>query len=117
MQQKAKIDRPDADSFKYPFRPSFGTMFNSMFADGAINNKVEIKVRLEWKLDGQDIKASQDFVFGEEFVKDVYENGKSFTITVSGIEGLSELTVYSLVEHSKDVYIASAELAVPAFVE
>ncbi len=86
------------DGFKIKYRPSFGTAFNvPYFADGAIDNGIQIVIRLSWYDEENGTNASQDFVFSEELVKSIYANGKAFTLTVNGISDMKNVNASLLV--------------------
>ena len=85
-----KIDSYGEDFVKIKFRPAFGTesvtntMFSGLLADGGLSCDVEILIRVTWpKSDGTIGNAS--FVYNDDFVKEAYVNGKTFTITITGL--------------------------------
>ncbi len=93
-QYKEDANRMPEDGFAIKFKPSFSKKFNdTYFADGAIDNGIKIVVRLTWYDEVNKIQASQDFVYNEDFVKEVYSENGAFSLIVSGISDMTNVNV------------------------
>ncbi|MBE5758493.1 MAG: hypothetical protein E7332_00460 [Clostridiales bacterium] len=85
------------EGFKINAIPAPGLNAVELFKDGAADNDVKIMIRLTW--DTADGVRTQDFVFNENTIGNVYKSnkgtetgyGRMFTMTVTGIDSVSNL--------------------------
>ena len=79
-------------SYTIGYRPSIGSEFNSLLADGAIDNALSIVVRLTW-IDNNGAVATQDFVFIDSLVEYVYSNKQNFTLKITSLGDATDVNV------------------------
>ena len=92
------------------YRPSFKP-FNNLFEDGAVDNGIQIKIRVSWNVpDDETYAKTQDFVFGEDLVKEVYRDGRTFTLKLTGMGALENIKIVAIVESDLGV-VASKTIA------
>ena len=91
------------NSMSFLFKPLLADKHSAeYFADGAIDNDIDIRVRAEWTTpDGSHVE--HDFIFADEFVKTVYGDPaflQRFKITLNGVnnEAFGNLRVYSVMK-------------------
>ena len=93
----------DSTVYNLVFRPFFGsekTIQNALSIDGNdIEDQFKVILRLTWK-DG-----SQDLIYDDEMVQQVYDNKKAFYINASGVKSFDGLTITPMVV-SKDKGVA-----------
>jgi len=85
------------EGFKINAIPAPGLNVVELFKNGAADNDVKIMIRLTW--DTADGVRTQDFVFNENTIGNVYQSnkgtetgyGRMFTMTVTGIDSVSNL--------------------------
>lgn len=95
-----------ADTFEGAFRPSFKKVHNAFFADGAADNDVQFIIRMSWtNTDGK--AATQELVYTDDLIQDVYGMNKQFTIAVSGFEGFTNFKIECVVESVTGVQAAA----------
>ena len=73
----------DTDYFTSVSRPSFGAPHYEKLQGGASAAKLQFILRLDWTTDEKD--CYQEFSYSDELVKNVYTNGKAFSVTVNGL--------------------------------
>ena len=113
---KRKLNDMDADGkVKYAFKPLFDADILSLLANGTESSGVSVAVRVTWttEQEGKKISHSQDFVFSDSHIQAFiagYANGsytKQFAVTMSGLEGIGEITVHTVIKTATGVEIMS----------
>ena len=95
--------------FELLFRPSFGAALNSYFADGALDNDIEIIIRVTWT-DAEGKVNTRDFRFTEELIKVAYGNGKSLKFVLTGIADFENVEVSMVVSSAMGVEVSTGNL-------
>ena len=91
----------DASYAQYIFIPNFDLNTLALLRDGGTDNGVSVKVLLSWNNGA----SQQTYTFSDEMVAQVYGSANAngvcaqvFMLTVSGIAGISDMTVQAVVE-------------------
>ena len=113
MQQRASYDAEN-DALSITLKPSFGTVFNSTFADGMADKGVKVVIRVSWT-DGN-TTVNKDFRYNEDFVKTVYTANSGFSFTATGLGNYSDVTVTVMVISDLKVECAGESIVPTAIV-
>ena len=84
----------DEGVFDLIFRPSFGEAVNTSLARLGNDAQVKFIIRLKW--DG--IQEPRDLYYSDDLVEKVYREKMAFSITASGVENFTGLTITPLVQ-------------------
>ena len=99
--KQAQSSDVGADPFEIIFRPSFGVAKNGLLANGGTAAGISIKIRLNWTVDG--VGDTQECIFVDDAVKDVYLNTKAFYIKAFGTESVTGLKITPYIESTTGV--------------
>ena len=89
----------DSTVYNLIFRPYFGsetTIQNALSTTGnGIDDQFNVIIRLTWTVGTE--QKTQDLVYKDEMVQQVYDNNKAFYINASGVTSFEGLTITPMV--------------------
>ena len=108
VHQEQRNSEAGENTFELIFRPSLGkgeVVNNTLLANGGDVAGITIGIRLEWTVDGE--TKSKDLVYGDDLVKEVYNNGKAFYIKALSTNNFDNLKITPLVQSQLNTGIVS----------
>lgn len=114
VKHQYKVTEISDDTIAVIYRPSIGTEYNTLFANGAADNGIKFVVRFEWTTTDGDF-SYQDFVLTDSGIAYSYTNNKSIQLTVNGLADITnDVTVSVMVVSHLNVETVSQVYTITA---